>query len=98
VNPLHWLRAYWAWAGSNIGAMPACGAIALGIGAPLTYLLRERIGRALHGWWRRHLSHGAELAEIRAIAEKAHRIAADTHKALTGKDHPDAPGGRREHP
>jgi hypothetical protein len=33
----------------------------------------------------------AELAEIRAIAEKGRRIAADTHKALTGYAHPDAP-------
>ena len=32
-----------------------------------------------------------DLSEIRAVAEAAHRIAADTHKALTGLDHPDAP-------
>jgi hypothetical protein len=30
--------------------------------------------------------------EIRDAAEKAHRIAADTHRHLTGLHHPDAPG------
>jgi hypothetical protein len=97
MNPFHLARAYWDWAGSNIGAMPACGAIALAVGAPVTYLLRDRIGRGLRGWWQRHLGQGAELAEIRDIAVKAHRIAADTHKVLTGLDHPDAPGSEQVH-
>lgn len=38
---------------------------------------------------RRH--QAPELARIRDVAEKAHRIAAATHKAVTGRDHPDAP-------
>jgi voltage-gated potassium channel len=52
-------------------------------------------GQHLADWW--HTRHGkrisAELAEIRALAEKAHRISADTHRELTGTEHPDAPGG-----
>jgi hypothetical protein len=44
--------------------------------------------------WNRH--HGRDLEQIRETAEKAHRIAADTHKALTGIDHPDAPPTTRE--
>lgn len=95
---LHWLARYWAWAGSNIGAMPACGLLALAVGGPVTYLLRDRIGRRLATWWHKHLGHGAELAEIREIAEQGRRISADTHRALTGLEHPDAPkevpGGR----
>jgi hypothetical protein len=89
------LLRYWNWAGSNIGAMPACGLLALAIGAPITYLLRDRIGHALKGWWQRHLGHAAELAELREIASKAQRIAADTYRHHTGRDHPDAPSSPR---
>lgn len=84
---LHLLARYWALAGSNVASMPACGAIA----ALFAFIFRDRLGKALASWWHRHLGHGRELAEIRAIAEKAHRISADTHRALTGLDHPDAP-------
>jgi hypothetical protein len=94
----HGLLWYWDWAGSNIGAMPACGLLALLVGAPLTWLLRDRIGAGLSGWYRRHFGHGAELAEIRATADKAHRIAADLYLHHTGKTHPHAPGGPHEHP
>ena len=52
-------------------------------------------GHHLGKWWHEH--HGKamslELAEIRLLAEKAHRISADTHREVTGRDHPDAPGG-----
>lgn len=45
-------------------------------------------------WWDAH--HGkrisTELAEIRELAAKARRISADTHRELTGTEHPDAPG------
>lgn len=43
--------------------------------------------------FREHFHSGLheELAEIRRIAEAAHKISADTYKAHTGKDHPDAP-------
>jgi voltage-gated potassium channel len=33
----------------------------------------------------------ADLAELRSVAARAHRIAADTHKHVTGREHPDAP-------
>ena len=32
-----------------------------------------------------------DLGDIRGTAEKAHRIAADTYRHHTGRDHPDAP-------
>jgi len=79
VNPLHWLRAYWEWAGSNIGAMPACGAIALGVGAPVTYLLRDRIGRRLAAWWAKH--HGPHA--IAQHLEALRRHEAEKRKAGT---------------
>jgi hypothetical protein len=87
VVVLHLLGRYWAWAGSNVGAMPACGAVAF----VFAFVFRDRLGRAFSAWWHRHLGHSRELAEIRAIAEKAHRISADTPRALTGQVHPDAP-------
>ena len=73
----------------NVWAMPVCGLIA----GAVTFVFRDHIGRAVSSWWRRHLGHGDELAEIRDLAARAHRIAASTHKKLTGVDHPDAPGG-----
>jgi hypothetical protein len=94
----HALRWYWEWAGSNIGAMPGCALAGVLVGAPLTWLFRDRIGRGLSGWWRRHLGHGAEIDELRATAGKAHRIAADLYLHHTGSHHPDAPGGPHEHP
>jgi hypothetical protein len=44
---------------------------------------------------RRGAGGGADLTRIRCLAEKTQRIAADTHKALTGFDHPDAPAAER---
>jgi hypothetical protein len=70
-----WCR-YWDWAGSNIGAMPGCGAVAAVAGACFR--------KPLRAWWRRH--SGADAAEA------AHRIAADLWRHHTGTDHPDAPG------
>jgi hypothetical protein len=87
----HWLAAYWHWAGSNIGAEPACGLIALAVGGPVVYLLRDRIGKHLAGWWHRHLGHRGELAEMRDLAERALVIAAATHRHVTGREHPQAP-------
>ena len=84
----HLLLSYWDWAGSNVGAMPACGLVALGAG----YLFRKPLGRLaarVHGKLLEPVRE--HLRVIEAHAEKAHRIAADTHKALTGADHPDAP-------
>lgn len=43
---------------------------------------------ALHSARAWHRQHGRRLEQQLA---KAHRIAADTHKAVTGEDHPDAP-------
>lgn len=89
----HWLYRYlWADFGlpvwPNVGAMPVCAAIA----AVFAFFFRDRIGRHLGPWWRRHLGHRDELAEIRELAAKAHRIAADAYRHQAGEHHPDAPG------
>lgn len=80
---LHWLRLYWNWAGSNIGAMPACGLLAV--------VSAVCFRRPLARWWRRHFGMGAELAEIRDMAAAAHRIAADLFEHHAGHAHPSAP-------
>lgn len=63
---MHVLWLFFNWPGggawSNVAAMPLCGVLA-GVAA---YLLRDRLGRALKGWWARHLGHHDELGEIRA--------------------------------
>jgi hypothetical protein len=88
---VHTFLLFWSWpdgtAWSNVLAMPACGLV----GLVAAFVFRDRLGRLLKGWFRRHLGHGDELAEIRELAARAHRIAADTHRHLTGEHHPDAP-------
>jgi hypothetical protein len=42
-------------------------------------------------WWRRHFGAQADLADIRAAAQAAHKIAADLYEHRTGRAHPDAP-------
>jgi len=85
----HWLyEDFWVLVWPNVGAVPLCAAASL-IGV---YCFRRPLERA----WQRARTHlnaplRAEIAELRSVAERAHRIAADTHKALTGTDHPDAP-------
>jgi hypothetical protein len=93
VAVLHLLARYWDWAGSNVGAMPACGLVALTAGL----IFRKPLARL---WHRVHAAilapiH-ARLDGIAATAAAAHRIAADTHKALTGFEHPDAPKAERK--
>jgi len=84
VIVFRWLGHYWAWAGSNIGAMPACGLLALAIGAPVTYLLRDRIGRAFAAWFHKH--HAPHLrAELAAMEQRLAGQAAARHVALIRK-------------
>ena len=79
---MHILWLFFAWpAGavwSNVLAMPLCGLIA----AVSAFAVRDRLGKAISSWWKRHLGHHAELAEIRA------RL--DTHADLLD---PHTPGG-----
>jgi voltage-gated potassium channel len=56
---------------------------------PLLAIVFARVNSALT---RARLA--ADLDEIREIAQKAHRIAADTWHHHTGTDHPDAPPGK----
>jgi hypothetical protein len=62
---VHTFLLFFAWPDGavwgNVGAMPVCGVIA----AVFAFICRDRIGRALGGWWHRHLSHRAELDEIK---------------------------------
>ena len=73
------LRWYWDWAGSNIGAMPGCGIVATAVG----WLVRKP---AL-AWWHRHLSVRTDLEDIRHMSESAHKIAADLFERVTGERH-----------
>jgi hypothetical protein len=79
---VHTFLAFFAWPDGgvwgNVIAMPLCGALA----AVAAFLVRDRLGRAIKGWWARHLGHGDKLDEIQA------RL--DAHADLL--DH-DTPGG-----
>ena len=79
---MHTLLLFFAWpnggAWSNVVAMPVCGVIA----GVVTFVFRDHLGRAVKGWWHRHLGHGSELDEIRT------RL--DTHADLLD---PHSPGG-----
>lgn len=71
-----WLFFAWPSGGvwSNVGAMPVCGVIA----GVFAFVFRDHLGRALQGWFRRHLGHHAELDEIRARLD-AHADLLDPH-------------------
>lgn len=75
---MHVFLSFFGWpAGStwsNVLAMPSCGVLA-GIAA---YLLRDRLGRALKGWWHRHLGHRDDLDAIHARLD-AHADLLDPH-------------------
>ena len=99
---IHWLRLYWDWAGSNIGAMPGCGLVALAA----AWVFRKQLAR-VWDWLKAELhaeTHTAladmrrELADLKSTAEKtrrsaaaAHQIAADTHEQMTGLRHASSP-------
>ena len=79
---MHTFLLFFAWPGgaawSNVVAMPVCGVLA-GVAA---YLLRDKLGRAVRQWHKRHFGHHDELDAIRE------KLAA--HEDLL--DH-DTPGG-----
>jgi hypothetical protein len=82
-----WLHWYWAEAGGNVVAMPACAVVAVAFAVGFR--------RPAARWWRKHFGAQADLAEIRGLAAAAHRIAADTYRHHTGRVHPDAPDTER---
>ena len=77
-TPVHTLWLFFAWpAGAvwgNVWAMPLCGIIA----AVFAVVFRDRLGRAVSGWWHRHFGHRAELDDIRARLD-AHADLLDPH-------------------
>lgn len=79
---MHTLLVFLAWPNGavwgNVGAMPVCGIIA----GFFAFVFRDHIGRAVKGWWHRHLGHKDDLDAIHA------RL--DAHADLL--DH-DTPGG-----
>ena len=86
-------------AGGNLVAWVLCGAIAA---AWLRAKLRAQAALArLHHQQKmdqaseHHEELRRELDGVRGAADRAHRIAADTHEHLTGQPHPDAPAKRR---
>ena len=63
----------------NVGAMPVCGLIA----AFFAFVFRDHIGRALKGWWHRHLGHRDELDRLHArLNEHADLLDHDTPGGL----------------
>ncbi len=89
---MHTFLLFFSWpdggAWSNVAAMPLCGVVAV----VFAVFFRKPAAR----WWGRHFGMHADLAEIRELAARAHRIAADTHHRITGEHHPDAPEVRNE--
>ena len=84
--------------GGNLVASAILGIL----GTLAAWLGRHRIQQAVKTAWAMHHPHKDELAEIKAAAEAAHRIAADTYERHTGQRHPDSPefkgatqGGRK---
>jgi hypothetical protein len=75
---VHTFLAFFAWPDGgvwgNVVAMPLCAVL----GAIAAYVLRDRIGRALSDFWRRHFGHQAELEDIRERLE-AHADLLDVH-------------------
>jgi hypothetical protein len=84
----HLLRAYWGLAGGNVIALPLEAAVA-GLSG---LLLRKPLARLAKRARAKLLAevHG-RLDGIEDATRAAHRISADTHKRVTGKDHPAAP-------
>lgn len=84
---MHVFLLFFAWPGgatwSNVLAMPACGLFAV----VSAVCFRKPAAK----WWHKHFGVKADLAEIRDLAARAHRIAADTYRHHLGHDHPDAP-------
>ncbi len=76
--------------GGNLVAAVLCAAAATAWG----WLFRHRI----KAWWVRIHPHSGVIAEIRDMAEAAHRIAADTHEHVTGQRHPDSPRAKDREP
>lgn len=75
---MHLLARYWSWAGSNVGAMPACGAVAFAF----AFIFRDRIGHALAAWWHKHhRQHIAAELQAMELRLKAHIDA--RHQELT---------------
>lgn len=76
-----WWDAYWRWAGSNIGAMPAEALITVAA----TFIFQRPIRRFVT--WLRRDAHSA-IGMAREDARAAREIAADLYRHVTGEDHP----------
>jgi hypothetical protein len=85
-----WWDAYWSWAGSNIGAMPAETVITVAA----TLAFRRPIRRFL-AWLRRERDEA--VASAQADAEAARKIASDLYLHVTGEEHPAATGSKPWH-
>lgn len=80
-----WWDAYWHWAGSNIGAMPAEFTVTV----VATLVFQKPIGRLL-ALLRRE--NRAALQKAQADAGAARQIAADLYRHVTGEEHPAGTG------
>jgi len=77
----HWWSAYWAWVGSNIGAMPAEFVITV----VATLVFQKPIARLL-ALLRRDVHAAVDKAQEDAKA--AREIVGDLYRHMTGEDHP----------
>jgi hypothetical protein len=59
----HW---YWAQAGGNVLAVPACAVVAVALG----FVFRDQAGRRMARWWDRH--HGPLVVERHKQAIREH--------------------------
>lgn len=82
---MEWLDAYWRWAGSNIGAMPAETVITVAA----TLVFRRPISRFI-AWLRREKDEAA--AKAQSDAQAARKITADLYRHVTGENHPAGTG------
>ena len=73
---MHTFSAFFSWPNGacwgNIIAVPPCAVLA----AILAFIFRDRIGKSVKGWWKRHFGHGDELDEIQGRLD-AHADALD---------------------
>lgn len=80
-STIFWHRLFGGWQALLWGNL-----LASAYWAPLGLIRLETVAR------RHHERQQRMMARIKETADKAHQIAADTHREVTGQEHPLAPG------
>jgi len=92
---MSWLAWWWAQVEGNALWSASAVVLAVALRRPLARWLDRVAARARSGTRDALADLRRELDGVRGAADRAHRIAADTHEHLTGQPHPDAPAKRR---